>query len=55
MSEKRTLSQWLRRQEIYQDGPPKPVGSRWQDALLADFEHGPALSSPIVETPTKAP
>ncbi len=46
MSEKRTLSQsvsrsvsqWLRRQDVYEAAESEPVAKHWRESLLADFE-----------------
>ncbi len=54
MSKKRTLSRWLRSEEVYRSEESAPASQEWRETLLADYEHstpqerGPA---PEIRTP----
>ena len=39
MTEKRTLSRWLRSEEVYRDESPASVDKNWREGLLAEFEY----------------
>ncbi|MDX2474722.1 MAG: hypothetical protein QNL91_13565 [Candidatus Krumholzibacteria bacterium] len=59
MSEKRTLSQsvsqWLRRQDVYEAAEPKTGTKHWRESLLADFEHPAVAPLPAREPVGRAP
>ncbi len=63
MSEKRTLSQsvsrsvsqWLRRQDVYEAAESEPVAKHWRESLLADFEHPAVAPLPVREPVGRTP
>ncbi len=53
MSKKRTLSRWLRSEEVYRGEESAPPGPEWRETLLADYEHNvPQKREPAPEIRT---
>lgn len=55
MSEKRTLSRWLRTENVYRDESAAPPDRSWRNTLLADFEHSVPAERKAVAPEARAP
>ena len=55
MSDKKTVSQWLRNKDAFEGAEAAPPTSQWREALLADYEHPTMVQAPVEEPERRAP